>query len=93
MASMVFGVPASEAKTNDNSNLSNSNEIQQTRGRSIYRQRRYNRRYSNNNRRTRITYRSTLVRVGRSLYRYTYRYTYFPNGRVTKTLYRRTRVR
>ena len=93
MASMVFVVPASEAKATDNSNLSSSTELQQRRGRQ-YEQRRYNRRYDRRyNRRARTVYRSTLVRRGYSLYRYTYRITYLPNGRVTRRLVSRTRVR
>lgn len=85
MASMVFVVPASEAKTADNTNLSKSVELQQRRGRS------YNRRY--NRRRARTVYRSVYVRRGYRLYRYTYRYTYLPNGRVIRRLISARRVR
>ncbi len=93
MASMVFVVPASELKATDNSNLSTSTELQQRRGR-LYEQRRDQRRYNRrNNRRTRTVYRSTLVRRGYRLYRYTYRITYHRNGRVTRRLVSRTRVR
>jgi hypothetical protein len=90
MASMVFVVPASEAKTADNANLSNALELQQRRGRLYEQRRRSNRRY---NRRARTVYRSTLVRRGYRLYRYTYRITYLPNGRVIRRLVSRTRVR
>jgi hypothetical protein len=94
MASMVFVVPASEAKTADNTNLSNALELQQRRGR-LYEQRRRDQRRSNRryNRRARTVYRSTLVRRGYRLYRYTYRITYLPNGRVIRRLVSRTRVR
>ena len=97
MASMVFVVPASEAKATDISNLSNSTELQQRRGR-LYEQRRDQRRYNRRNdrrynRRARTVYRSTLVRSGYRLYRYTYRITYLPNGRVIRRLVSRTRVR
>jgi hypothetical protein len=94
MASMVFVVPASEAKATDNTNLSGSTELQQRRGR-LYEQRRRDQiRYNlGNNRRTRTVYRSTLVRRGYRLYRYTYRITYHRNGRVTRRLVSRSRVR
>ncbi len=46
MASMVFVVPASEAKATDNSNLSGSTELQQRRGRLYEQRRRDQRRYN-----------------------------------------------
>lgn len=101
MASMVFVVPASEATATDNSNLSGQAELQQRRGR-LYEQqrrdqRRYNRRDNRRNNRyrrgARTVYRSTYVRRGYRLYRYTYRITYLPNGRVNRKLVSRTRVR
>ena len=96
MAAMVFVVPASETKTADHSNLSNSVELQQRRGR-LYQQRRDQRRYDRRNNRyrrgARTVYRSTYVRRGYRLYRYTYRITYLPNGRVIRRLVSRTRVR
>lgn len=101
MASMVFVVPVSEADAADNSNLSKSAELQQRRGQVYERrrdQRRYDRRYDRRynrryNRRARTFYRSYYVRRGYRLYRYTYRITYLPNGRVIRRLVSRTRVR
>jgi hypothetical protein len=83
---MIFVVPTAEAKTADKSNLSNAVELQQRRGRLYEQRRRYNRR-------TRTVYRSTIVRRGYRLYRYTYRITYHRNGRVTRRLVSTRRIR
>jgi hypothetical protein len=94
MASMIFVVPTAEAKTAADSNLSNALELEQRRGR-LYEQRRdQRRRYDRrNNRRARTVYRSQIVRRGNRVYRYTYRITYLPNGRVVRRLVSRTRIR
>lgn len=101
MASMVFVVPAAETRPAASSDLSGAAELEQRRGR-LYEQRRrgerrYNRRDNRRNyrynRRARTVYRSQLVRRGYRLYRYTYRITYLPNGRVIRRLVSRTRVR
>lgn len=81
LGAVVFAVPSVEAKIGAAS-LNADPQIRVQLGQ--------NRRY---NRRARTVTRTRTIRVGRRLYRETYRITYLPNGRTRTRIISRVRIR
>lgn len=99
IVSMMFIIPAAEAKTSveneAHSAISYAQRNQRGRqndDRRYQRNRGNNRRYQNQ-RGVRTVYRTRIVRYGRRVYRETYRIKYLPNGRVQTKRVSRVRIR
>lgn len=86
LASIGFVAPSSEAKTTE---LSQAKITVAANASPQWQRERYGRR---NFGRAHVVTRSRLVRVGRRLYRETYRVAYLPNGRTDTRLISRVRI-